>query len=92
MLQPQTLPSCNQARAEHDPREEFTVEGTARRVAVFFGAGALLAALVGVTVWATSTPGHTNRAGFTAEAAGTTEPSATAVSYTHLTLPTKRIV
>ena len=53
------------------------MEGTARRVAVFFGAGALLAALVGVTVWATSTPGHTNRAGFTAEAAGTTEPSAT---------------
>lgn len=61
------------------------MEGTARRVAVFFGAGALLAALVGVTVWATSTPGHTNRAGFTAEAAGTTEPSATATTVSSAT-------
>lgn len=53
------------------------MEGTTRRVAVFFGAGVLLAALVGFTVWATSSPGQHNRAGFTAEAAGTTEPSAT---------------
>ena len=53
------------------------MEGTARRVAVFIGAGALLAALVGFTVWATSSPGQNNRAGFTAEAAGTTDASAT---------------
>lgn len=53
------------------------MEGTARRVAVFIGAGALLAALVGFTVWATSSPGQNNRAGFTAEAAGTTGTSAT---------------
>lgn len=53
------------------------MEGTARRVAVFIGAGALLAALVGFTFWATSSPGQNNRAGFTAEAAGTTDASAT---------------
>ena len=53
------------------------MEGTARRVAVFIGAGALLAALVGFTVWATSSPGQNNRAGFTAEAAGTNDTSAT---------------
>ena len=53
------------------------MEGTARRVAVFIGAGALLAALVGFTVWATSSAGQNNRAGFTAEAAGTTDASAT---------------
>lgn len=56
------------------------MEGSARRVAVFLGAGVLLAALVGVTVWATSTPGQNNRAGFTAEAAGTAEPSSTSAS------------
>ena len=56
------------------------MEGTARRVAVFIGAGALLAALVGFTVWATSSPGQNNRAGFTAEAAGTTGTSATPTS------------
>lgn len=56
------------------------MEGTARRVAVFFGAGVLLAALVGVTVWATSAPGQNNRAGFTAESAGTAEPSSTSAS------------
>lgn len=56
------------------------MEGTARRVAVFLGAGVLLAALVGVTVWATSAPGQNNRAGFTAEAAGTAEPSSTSAS------------
>ena len=56
------------------------MERTARRVAVFLGAGVLLAALVGVTVWATSAPGQNNRAGFTAEAAGTAEPSSTSAS------------
>lgn len=56
------------------------MEGTARRVAVFIGAGALLAALVGFTVWATSSPGKNNRAGFTAEAAGTTGASATSTT------------
>lgn len=71
----ETLPSCNATHVGHDLWEEGTVEGTARRVAVFLGAGVLLAALVGVTVWATSAPGQNNRAGFTAEAAGTAEPS-----------------
>lgn len=56
------------------------MEGTARRVAVFLGAGVLLAALVGVTVWATSTPGQNNRAGLPADAAGTAEPSSTSAS------------
>lgn len=56
------------------------MEGTARRVAVFIGAGALLAALVGFTVWATSSPGQNNRAGFTAEAAGTAGASATSTA------------
>lgn len=76
----ETLPSCNATHVGHDLREEGTVEGTARRVAVFLGAGVLLAALVGVTVWATSVPGQNNRAGFTAEAAGTAEPSSTSAS------------
>ena len=76
----ETLPSCNATHVGHDLREEGTVEGTARRVAVFLGAGVLLAALVGVTVWATSAPGQNNRAGFTAEAAGTAEPSSTSAS------------
>ena len=56
------------------------MERTARRVAVFVGAGILLAALVGVTVWSTSAPGQNNRAGYTAQAAGTAEPSVTPAS------------
>ncbi len=76
----ETLPSCNATHVGRDLREEGTVERTARRVAVFLGAGVLLAALVGVTVWATSAPGQNNRAGFTAEAAGTAEPSSTSAS------------
>lgn len=56
------------------------MEGNARRVAVFIGAGAMLAALVGFTVWATSTPGQNNRAGFTAEAAGTSDTDASTSS------------
>lgn len=76
----ETLPSCNATHVGHDLWEEGTVEGTARRVAVFLGAGVLLAALVGVTVWATSAPGQNNRAGFTAEAAGTAEPSPASAS------------
>lgn len=63
-------------RGPETPAGGVTVEGTARRVAVFIGAGALLAAVVGFTVWATSAPGQNNRAGFTAEAAGTTGNSA----------------
>lgn len=76
----ETLQSCNATHVGCDQWEERTVEGTARRVAVFLGAGVLLAALVGVTVWATSAPGQNNRAGFTAQAAGTTEPTATPAS------------
>lgn len=83
----ETLPSCNATHVGRDLREEGTVEGTARRVAVFLGAGVLLAALVGVTVWATSAPGQNNRAGFTAEAAGTAEPSSTSASPGETTPP-----
>lgn len=43
---------------------------TTRRVAVYFAAGLLLAAAVGVAVWAGSSTGQSNRAGFTAQAAG----------------------
>lgn len=53
------------------------MEGTARRVSAFVGAGVVLAAIVGFTVWATSAPGQNNRAGFTAEAAKTSEPGTT---------------
>lgn len=48
---------------------------TTRRAAVYFAAGLLLAAAVGVAVWAGSTPGQNNRAGFTAQAAGVNDTS-----------------
>lgn len=48
---------------------------TTRRAAVYFAAGLLLAATVGVAVWAGSTPGQNNRAGFTAQAAGVNDTS-----------------
>lgn len=68
------------------------MEGTARRVSVFFGAGVVLAALVGFTVWATSTPGQNNRAGFTADAAGTSDPSSTAPAGRSASSPTTATV
>lgn len=55
------------------------MERSTRRMAAFLGAGALLAAIVGWSVWATSTHGQSN-AGFTADAAGVSPSSPGAAS------------
>lgn len=52
---------------------------TTGRAAAYLAAGVILAAVVGFAVWAGSTPGQHNRAGFTAEAA---DASATSTSDT----------